>query len=168
VKELVIMGGVFLGTTGHAGMPGEFNVFTDPEAAAAVLRCGAPQRWVGLDVTLRVRLTRAHARALADGSGPFGRFAGAAALAWIDYLGDDSCAMHDPLAVAAVAHPELLTWADVHVEVETGESVTRGVMAADWQRDGGGVGTLTPNCRVATDVDVVAALGYMTGTLAGL
>src|SRR4051794_34979621 len=40
VKEFVMMGGIFLGITGHREMPGEFNVWVDPEAAAAVLRCG--------------------------------------------------------------------------------------------------------------------------------
>src|SRR4051795_5856840 len=54
VKEIVIMGGMFFGTMPSRTMPGEFNVWVDPEAAQAVLRCGAPQRWVGLDVTLQV------------------------------------------------------------------------------------------------------------------
>ena len=58
------MGGVFLEQTGEAGMPGEFNVWSDPEAAHAVLHSGAPLRFVGLDVTRRVRLSRYDAAAL--------------------------------------------------------------------------------------------------------
>ncbi len=159
VKELVMMGGVFLGTTGSRQMPGEFNVWSDPEAAAAVLRCGAPQRWVGLDVTLKVRLTRQHAARLAAAQGPFGRFAGAATTAWIDHLraqhpgspeDADSCAMHDPLAVAAVTRPDLLTWTDAAVDVATGDGPARGVMVADLRR-----GSTPPpaNARIATAVD---------------
>jgi len=55
VKEIVIMGGIFMGTMSDSTKPGEFNVWMDLEAAAAVLRSGAPQRWVGRDVTLQVR-----------------------------------------------------------------------------------------------------------------
>ncbi|UKZ91432.1 uncharacterized protein TrAFT101_006410 [Trichoderma asperellum] len=64
IKELVIMGGVFFGTMYSRDKPGEFNVFSDPEAARAVLRSGIPQRWIGLDCTLRVRLTKADAQEL--------------------------------------------------------------------------------------------------------
>jgi inosine-uridine nucleoside N-ribohydrolase len=39
--------------------------------------------------------------------------------------------MHDPLAVAAVAHPELITWRQAYVQVETGDRL-RGVMVADY------------------------------------
>ena len=54
--DLVIMGGVFAGTTGSADLPGEFNVWSDPEAARIVLQSGVMATWVGLDVTCRVRL----------------------------------------------------------------------------------------------------------------
>src|SRR4051794_2426723 len=76
VKEIVIMGGMFFGTMPDRTMPGEFNVWMDPEAALAVLRCGAPQRWVGLDVTLQVRLTREHAQRMLAADSPFAQFAG--------------------------------------------------------------------------------------------
>ena len=162
IAEIVIMGGVFFGTMPDRTMPGEFNVWVDPEAAAAVLRSGAPQRWVGLDVTLKVRLTRAHAELMRSSPTSFAPFAGEATLAWIEHSqkrdpGDpdkgDSCAMHDPLAVAAVTHPDLVTFVDAHVSIVTGDGQARGVMITDLLRS-----DVPPpaNCQVAVAVDATA------------
>ncbi|GAA1845578.1 nucleoside hydrolase [Microlunatus capsulatus] len=174
VREVVVMGGVFLGQTHATGMPGEFNIWSDPEAAEAVLRCGAPLRFVGLDVTLQVRLTREHARAMVEDGGGFGAFAGESTAAWIDHQaarhpGDpaqaDSCALHDPLAVAVVTRPELVTWRDAHVQVVTGDGPARGVMVTDLLD---GVDAPAPNCRVATAVDADAFLSHLLSTLGRL
>lgn len=159
VREVVVMGGVFLGHTHRAEMPGEFNIWVDPDAAAVVLASGAPLRFVGLDVTLQVRLTREHARRMAEGGTAFGAFAGESTQAWIDHLeqrnpGDPSehgsCAMHDPLAVAVVTRPDLVTWREAHVAVETASETTRGVMVADLLTSDT---PLPANCRIATAVD---------------
>ncbi|WP_210480834.1 nucleoside hydrolase [Naasia sp. SYSU D00948] len=174
VQEIVVMGGIFLGQTLQASMPGEFNVWVDPEAADTVLHSGAPLRWVGLDVTNRVRLTREHADRLAQGTGGFGPFAAEATVRWIERMrkehpGDpslsDSCAMHDPLAVAVVAHPELVTWRDAHVSVVTGEGKARGVMVTDLLTS---AEPPAPNCRIATDVDVDAFMASFLGALQAL
>jgi purine nucleosidase len=162
VREVVVMGGVYLGTTNVAWMPAEFNFWSDPDAAQVVLSSGAPLRLVGLDVTRQVRLGRDDAARLSTGGGAFGRLAGEATDAWIDFqerakpgeeLEHGSCALHDPLAVAVVSHPELVTWRDAHVAVETAGRVTRGVAVADllqW-RD-----PPAPNCRVGVAVDAEA------------
>jgi purine nucleosidase len=174
VKEIVIMGGAFLRQGFHSEMPSEFNTWVDPEAAHAVLHSGAPLRWVGLDVTLKVRLTRQHARRLAASARPFAAFAGTYAEHWIDrlvslYPGDpehaDSCAMHDPLAVALTTHPELATWRDVYVDVVTGDGVGRGVMVTDLlhARE-----ARTPNCRIATDVDADAFMALFLDAISRL
>ena len=76
VAEIVIMGGIFFGTMPNEKMPGEFNIWTDPESAAAVLRSGAPLRFVGLDVTLQVRLSREDAGRMLSADTPFAPFAG--------------------------------------------------------------------------------------------
>jgi purine nucleosidase len=161
VREIVVMGGVYLAQTNVAAMPGEYNFWCDPAGAQAVLDSGAALRLVGLDVTRRVRLTRADAADLAAG-GDFGRLAARHTLAWIDYqeqvkpreeLEQGSCALHDPLAVAVVTAPGLVTWCPAHVAVETESRVTRGVAIADllmWEDPP------EPNCRIATDVDVPA------------
>lgn len=161
LKSLVIMGGVFLGRTGTAGMPGEFNVWSDPEAAQIVLGSGVRARWVGLDVTRRVRLTRAEAQVMAASPRPYESFAGEYAVGWIDHLrgvGDDaeSCALHDPLAVAAVTRPGLLTFEPANLEVETGDRFRGAVLTDLGSRsphlDEVGRGD-PPNALVAVDVD---------------
>jgi purine nucleosidase len=173
VREIVVMGGVFLEQTNVAAMPGEYNFWCDPDAAQAVMECGAPLRLVGLDVTRRVRLTRADADALAGG-GDFGLLAAAAAHGWMDFqervkpreeIEQGSCALHDPLAVAVVAHPDLVTWTEAHVAVETQGRFTRGVAVADllmWEDPP------APNCRIATAVDSVAFRDLFVERMAGL
>ena len=162
VQEVVVMGGVFLGHTGVAAMPWEFNFWTDPHAVAVVLAGGAPLSFVGLDVTRRVRLTREHAARLGSTGGDFGAFAGEATQHWIDHqertmpgAGDEhgSCALHDPLAVAVVTRPDLVTWRDARVAVETGSETTAGVVVTDLLH---GEHPPQANCRIAVDVDVEA------------
>ncbi len=173
VAEIVIMGGLFFGTMPDRSMPGEFNVWVDPEAAAAVLRSGAPLRWVGLDVTLQVRLTRADAERMRTAGTPFAPFAGESALAWIERDDPyepgaghvDSCAMHDPLAVAVVTHPELVTFVDAHVSVVTGDGEARGVMITDLLRSDH---PPVANCRVATSVDAAAFTEHFLTLVGGL
>jgi purine nucleosidase len=166
VREIVVMGGVYLGHTGVAAMPGEFNFWVDPDAAAVVLTSGAPLRLVGLDVTRRVRLNRADADRLRRTGRRFASFAADCTDHWIDHLerttpGDDwdrgSCALHDPLAVAVVTRPDLVTWRDAHVSVERTSDATRGVVVTDL------LGSDHPppaNCRIAVDVDAEAFRDY--------
>jgi purine nucleosidase len=173
VREVVVMGGVFLEQTNVGWMPGEYNFWCDPQAADVVLNSGAPLRLVGLDVTRKVRLSRADARELAAG-GAFGKLAAEHTEAWISFqerakpreeIEQDSCALHDPLAVAVVTQPELVTWRDAHVAVETAGRVTRGVAIADllmWENPP------APNCRIATAVDAEAFRELFLGRLARL
>ena len=173
VREIVVMGGVFLEQTNVAAMPGEYNFWCDPEAAQAVMQSGAPLRLVGLDVTRRVRLSRDDAALLAQ-TGEFGRRAAEHTLAWIDFqervkpreeIERDSCALHDPLAVAVVTRPDLVTWRPAHVAVSTADPVTRGVAIADllmWEPPP------VPNCEIATAVDAVAFHEHFRAALARL
>jgi purine nucleosidase len=170
IAEIVVMGGVYLEQTNVAAIPGEFNFWVDPHAAAEVLASGAPIRAVGLDVTRRVRLTREHVAWLAESAGDFGRFAAACAEGWIAHLEQTtdqrgSCALHDPLAVASVCHPDLVAWRPARVAVETCGAHTRGVAVADL--------LTTPhagpaNCRIAVGVDAPAFLDLFLGRIATL
>jgi purine nucleosidase len=173
VREIVVMGGVYLEQTNVGWMPGEYNFWCDPDAAQIVLGSGAALRLVGLDVTRRVRLSRADCALLAEG-GEFGRLAAEFTEGWIDFqervkpreqLEQGSCALHDPLAVAVVTRPDLVTWQDAHVAVETAGRVTRGVAVADllmWEDPP------APNCRIATAVDADAFRALFLERMAGL
>jgi inosine-uridine nucleoside N-ribohydrolase len=174
VDEIVVMGGVFLGHTNLSVMPGEFNTWADPVATAMVLASGAPLRFVGLDVTEQVRLTRADAAMLAGSGRDFGAFAGECAEQWISHKAStnpgesraqESCAMHDPLAVATVTRPDLVSWRPAFVQVETASELTRGVMVADLL-------TLDqppePNCQIAVAVDSAAFIDLFLERVATL
>lgn len=158
VKELVIMGGIFFGSMYSHNKPGEFNVFTDPEAARAVLYSGIPQRWIGLDVTLQVRLTMDDAESLQSSSSEFAKFAGQASATYIDYQATrfpgrpkmTSVPMHDPLAVACVSRPELCTYRDMAIDIVTGDCKARGMIIGDRLEL---PEPPRPNCRVAIGVD---------------
>jgi purine nucleosidase len=174
VEEIVVMGGVYFKHTNVAGMPGEYNFWCDPAAADVVLASGAPLRLVGLDVTEQVRLTRADTAAMAATGKNFATFAAESADGWISYqqqakVNDDrehdSCALHDPLAVAVVTHPELVTWKPAHVAVETTSPVTRGVAIADlllWENPP------PANAQVAAAVDAAAFLQLFFDRMASL
>lgn len=174
VREIVVMGGVFLEQTNVRDMPGEFNFWCDPDAVEVVLHSGAPLRFVGLDVTRRVRLSRADAARLAEDGGEFGRLAAEHTECWIAFqervkpreeLEQGSCALHDPLAVAVVTRPDLVTWQEAHVAVETAGVVARGVAIADllmWENPP------APNCRIATAVDADAFRALFVERMAGL
>jgi len=94
----------------------------------------------------------------------FVSFAGRYSVAWIDHLAQtgepdtDSMPLHDPLAVAAVTRPDLLTFVDAHVSVQL-EGVARGVLIAD-QHSGP-----TPNARIAAEVDPDGFAEHFTGCL---
>ncbi|CAG9954338.1 unnamed protein product [Clonostachys rosea f. rosea IK726] len=158
VKELVIMGGVFFGSMYSHNKPGEFNVFTDPEAARAVLYSGISQRWIGLDVTLQVRLTMEDADSLKKSPSKFAQFAGQASATYIDYQAVrfpgrpkmTSVPMHDPLAVACVSKPELCEYRDMAVDIVTGDVKSRGMMIGDRLEL---PDPPKPNCRVAVGVN---------------
>lgn len=162
LKSLVIMGGVFTQHTHNAAMPGEFNVWCDPDAAAIVLDSDVVARWVGLDVTYQVRVDRAQALAMAGSDRSFLSFAGEYTAAWIDYIaaeyepGATSCAMHDPLALATVSQSDLVQWRDAYVVVNTTDPA-RGVIICDFDRSGTGPdGSARParaNASVAVTVD---------------
>lgn len=170
LREIVVMGGSFLRTTWRGDFPGEFNFWNDPDAVATVLESGVPLRLLGLDVTEQVRLTHADAEALTALDGPLGRLGGFAT-PWIeataarrprDPIAAQSCAMHDPLAVAAVGHPGMFEWVDAHVRIETESELTRGVIVADllMRRD-----PPAANARIAVGVRTEEAKQWLNSSL---
>jgi len=165
VKELVLMAGAAANYAQNITVVGDFNAYVDPEALDVVLRSGASIRMVGLDQTARVMLYREDATVLREHARITGdAFAGWAADctdAWIDYLGrafpkrpehKTACFLHDPLVLAAVIAPELLTWAEAHVEAETQSELARGLVVAD--RGLALQPMQPPNATVAIDTNV--------------
>ena len=170
--RLVVMGGAFR-TWGNTGPVAEFNFFCDPEAARAVFEAGLEVTLVPLDVTERAVLPRATLRALSQlrDSSVF-QFVREFTVLWFDFhrevAGLDGGYLHDPLAVAATALPDLVHTVHTRVSVETAGEFTAGMTVADWRgrkpepqvlaRFGGEAAPGGPygpaNARVAVDADV--------------
>jgi inosine-uridine nucleoside N-ribohydrolase len=160
IAGISLMGG---GSFGNRSYMAEFNIWADPEAAAIVFSCGAPLTMAGLDVThqfivtperiasidtIATELDSRFAAVLAD---LFRFFSGT-------YIkrnaGMAGAALHDPLAVMAITHPQLFESSERFVVVETKGEHTRGMTVIDRRSL---VERPQPNCRVLERVDADAA-----------
>jgi len=131
-KDIVIMGGSISG--GNVNGAAEANIFGDPEAAQIVFNAGWVVTMVGSDVGERTLMTRKHLLELESGVGPQNEVVTRIARFYIERSernGWDGAAMYDPLAVAVVVDPTLVTLKDTHVDVETKGEFTRGETVAN-------------------------------------
>ena len=129
LKELVIMGGA-IRSGGNATPLAEFNIHADPHAAHIVFHSGIPITLIPLDVTYKCLLTTADIERLTRINSPIARFVRDAAAVYMDYYkkhdGFDGCALHDPLTLATIIAPELLTLEEHHVDVDISGGVSTG------------------------------------------
>src|SRR4051794_142426 len=120
VKQISLMGGSL--TFGNATPAAEFNIWCDPEAAHVVFTSGIPIKMVGLNVTHQVLATpeyrdkiRAIGKRTSTNVADMLNFYSARESALTGLAGGS---MHDPLAVAALIEPDILTFESMHVAVE--------------------------------------------------
>lgn len=157
VRRLVLMGGArgWGNVTGAA----EFNVWVDPEAAAAVLSAGIRDVLVvPLDATHAAPVSLADADELQALGTPAGAFAAdlvrhrASAYERDPTAPDGTAPVHDALCPAALVHPAVLTRVvEAHVSVETRGERTLGATVVDdrpWRAE-------PANARVALGADPV-------------
>ena len=127
IARISIMGGGI--SHGNWTPAAEFNILVDPEAAQIVFASGVPLLMSGLDVTERALIyPEDFARVRAVGN----RVARVVA-DWLEFfyrfhreLGYAGAPLHDPVAVVALLHPELLTAKPLCVEIETRGEYCRG------------------------------------------
>jgi purine nucleosidase len=161
VRELVMMGGGFF-EGGNITPAAEFNIYVDPEAAAAVFAAGIPIVMMPLDVTHKVLTLKSRVEKLrALGNRPalalvamlefFERFD-------IEKYGSDGGPLHDPTVIAYLLKPELFGGRDCNVEIETASPLTAGMTVVDWWR----VTDRKPNARVMKDVDADGFFALLT------
>jgi purine nucleosidase len=133
VKELVIMGGAIL-EHGNITPQAEFNIYVDPHAAHIVFHSGIPITLIPLDVTHKCLLLQGHVDRLMQIPSPISRFIRDVIQVYIKYsseFGYSGCALHDPLTLATLIAPELLTLKEYHVDVDISGGVSMGKTFAD-------------------------------------
>ena len=149
--RLIILGGTHKGP-GNKGPVAEFNFRCDPEAADIVLeRCPCEISLVPLDLCMRNTLS------LKD----FARVKDPSFRAFLEDLcrdyetandseeGIKGILMYDPLAIFCAARPDLFTFEQVWMRVDTGNSFARGMSVVDRRLRS----NLIPNISIATDVN---------------
>ena len=133
VKELVIMGGAIL-EYGNITPQAEFNIYADPHAAHIVFHSGVPITLIPLDVTHKCLLTQKHVDRLMQISSPISRFIRDGTEIYAKFsaeFGYAGCALHDPLTLATVLAPQLLTLREYYVDVDISGGVSMGKTFAD-------------------------------------
>lgn len=164
IDGIVMMGGAI--GEGNITPGAEFNVWTDPEAAHRVMGASVPVTMVGLDVTQRALITRAHLEQLA-GSGKAGRLISDSYGYYIDYYGRrygwEGAPAHDAMAMAHAIDDTLLSTPLAGVLVDTGGEPGRGRTWVDRSAQLG-----WPAVHVATEVDGERFLELVLGRIARL
>ena len=154
LKEIYVMGGA-VDVPGNVTPFAEFNIYDDAEAANIVISSGADITLVGLDVCHEPSVRREDAEWF-SGQTRGERLGARVIRNWLKMHPDaDRYNLCDPLTVIAALQPDLFTFRQAAVQVET-EGERRGRTVA-----GFGPGPV----RVAIDIDVEAA---KNAVLAGL
>jgi purine nucleosidase len=133
VKELVIMGGA-IHESGNSTPQAEFNIYVDPHAAHIVFHAGIPITLITLDVTHKCLLQQTHIERLLKIKSPISRFIDEAMQVYLAASyerGFEGSALHDPLTLAAIIAPELLTLKEYYVDVDISGGVSMGKTFAD-------------------------------------
>jgi inosine-uridine nucleoside N-ribohydrolase len=158
ITGMSLMGGSLM--FGNSTPTAEFNIYCDPEAAHIVFTSGIPIKMIGLNVTHQVPATperRAQIRKIGNRSSTH-------VADMLDFYSRHEAAggsMHDPLAVAALVDPEILTFEPMHVAIELGGKYTYGMTVCDGRHlraDNPGAGAARPPRGEPPNAEVAVAV----------
>lgn len=152
IKAISLMGGAI--GVGNVTPAAEFNIYTDPEAAAIVFGCGRPITVSPLEVTHQALATPEIVSRLRAANKRVATFVADLlvffASTYRSVFGFAAPPLHDPCAVAAVIDPDILKADMLRVEIETSGTWTAGRTVCDVYATWG----LEPNARVGHGLDV--------------
>jgi inosine-uridine nucleoside N-ribohydrolase len=164
LERISIMGGAI--GLGNRTPSAEFNIYVDPEAAAAVFASGVPITLLPLEATHRALATDEVLERIAALGSPVAAMSIALmrffAETYERVFGFDAPAVHDPCAVAAVIEPSIITTRHVNVMIDTSSGIGAGRTACDIH----GVTGNPENADVAIDLDARAFWDLMIQALA--
>ena len=128
-------------TVGNHTPVAEFNVLVDPEAAAVVLEADCPLLMAGLDLTNQFVVDDELATRLRALANPGAVMLADLVVGYLDQVerirGRRVGGLHDPCAVLAVTHPEVVTHVRRRVGVELTGRLTRGMTVVDQRPEPG-------------------------------
>jgi inosine-uridine nucleoside N-ribohydrolase len=165
IDRIVLMGGAI--AEGNFTPAAEFNVWCDPEAAAAVFASGLDVTMMGLDVTHQALLGPAVEARLRD-AGRIGAFVADLNVFFTRYhhetYGWDGAPIHDAVAVAHVIRPNLVETRHRNVQVELESELCRGRTVVDvWRRT-----DYEPNAQVGVRLDANAFFDLLVERIGSL
>lgn len=152
IKEIVLMGGTY--QLGNMTPAAEFNILADGDAAHVVFTCGRKITMVGLDVTRKVlclpsvmeRMSKIQTRAgklFIDLMTFFNK-------SQKQVFGWDGGPLHDPVTIAFLIDPSVLTNKEMFTQVDIRSEQSYGRTNCDFFHYSG----KQPNSHVAIDIDV--------------
>jgi purine nucleosidase len=134
LRRVVVMGGA-VGVPGNASETGEANIWHDPEAAQVLLDAPWDLVLVGLEVTMSTQLPQEALKRVETSPDPRAQLIWRLIQHYMDVyeksLGERTCVLHDPTAMALALEPELATYRLVRAAVELRGERSRGQVVAD-------------------------------------
>ncbi len=164
IEEIVTMGGAM--RLGNVTPAAEYNFYTDPEAAHILYTCGKKITTLGIDVTHQVVTSLDWLDQLAPFDNPVTQVVVPLLRAFREY--DMACfevgggVLHDPCVIGYLLDRSLFKGQDVHVELDTSFSLTRGRTVVDWWHKRG----LSPNAHVVNEINAPGFFELLKGLLA--
>ncbi|KMT21051.1 ribonucleoside hydrolase RihC [Clostridium cylindrosporum] len=146
IEEIVLMGGST--TRGNKGVMSEFNIATDPEAAAIVFNSGIDIVMATLDVGLKAIVYPEDSAKIKD----MNKIGDMIYHLFKKYRGgsfNTGLKMYDSCAIAYLLKPEMFETQDAYTQVELAGSLTRGCTVVDLK----GYLKREPNMKVCLDID---------------
>lgn len=180
VKELSIMGGSV--TYGNWTPSAEFNIFVDPEAAHRVFNSGMHVKMCGINLTRQCILTAKEVAEFRKIDTPAAHLAADLTDFFIDATVASAelpgANIHDACAVVWLIEPNLITSAQMHIDVELYGKLTRGMTVCDYRHLRGSEPSVdicrtpqmdfrgkAPNAEAALELDFPGFMKLLTSTL---
>ena len=152
IRQIILMGGSY--QHGNVTPAAEFNIIADADAAHVCFFCGCPVTMVGLDVTRKVLCYDAIVQRME-------KVENKASKLFVDLMrffnktqkqvfGWEGGPLHDPVTVAYLIDPTVLTVKPMHCEIDIRSVMSYGRTNCD----SFGYNGKEPNVDVAVDIDV--------------
>lgn len=152
IKQIVLMGGCY--QLGNVTPAAEFNIYADAEAAHVVFTCGRPITMVGLDVTRKVlcypSIIERMEKIETKSSELFAELMKFFNKSQKEVFGWEGGPLHDPVTVAYLIDPTLLTVKHVFTEIDIRSTQSYGRTNCDFFGNSG----KSPNSFISVDIDV--------------